>query len=395
MLHLLPSPRRRSCSPPPPGAKLNLPKVKDVDPVRHATAASDKSSQEFQRMTWDALYKSIINRVNVANIKQGLFARSAMKAQSASLPFTPVFAALVAIINMKLPQVGELTVCNSSTTFIAQLVNQAVAHKVIALEVLIFLLDHPTDDSIVGFMREVGAFLTENSNSHHIHLKGELQVQEGLNIFKFDPNYLENEEKYKAIKAEILGEDPEDESGSEEESSSKEEEVEEQEGIQDQTETNLVNLQQMIYLMIMNALKYEEVVHKLLKVQIREGKEIELINMVIKCCSQECSCSTFYGLMECIKQAFNNYYHTIHHYEMNRLRNIAYTTSSSHIFIKIMMQEMIESMGLKTLAERFKDEEVRTACKNMFPTDNPKDTRFSINYFTSIGLGILTEDMRE
>jgi len=26
-------------------------------------------------------------------------------------------------------------------------------------------------------------------------------------IFKFDPNYLEIEEKYKAIKAEILGED--------------------------------------------------------------------------------------------------------------------------------------------------------------------------------------------
>ena len=87
-----------------------------------ATVTSDKSSQEFQQMTWDALYKSIINWVNVANIKQvipelfsenlirgqGLFARSAMKAQSASLPFTPVFAALVAIINTKLPQVGEL-----------------------------------------------------------------------------------------------------------------------------------------------------------------------------------------------------------------------------------------------------------------------------------------------
>lgn len=36
-------------------------------------------------------------------------------------------------------------------------------------------------------------------------------------IFKFDPNYLENEEKYKAIKAEILGEDSEEE-GSESES---------------------------------------------------------------------------------------------------------------------------------------------------------------------------------
>jgi len=31
----------------------------------------------------------------------------------------------------------------------------------------------------------------------------------------------------------------------------------------------------------------------------------------------------------------------------------------------------------------------------MFPLDNPKNTRFSINYFTSIGLGALTEEMRE
>ena len=31
-----------------------------------------------------------------------------MKAQATSLPFTPVFAALVAIINTKLPQVGKL-----------------------------------------------------------------------------------------------------------------------------------------------------------------------------------------------------------------------------------------------------------------------------------------------
>jgi len=36
-------------------------------------------------------------------------------------------------------------------------------------------------------------------------------------IFKFDPNYLESEEKYKAIKADVLGEgSPDDESGSEE-----------------------------------------------------------------------------------------------------------------------------------------------------------------------------------
>ena len=57
-------------------------------------------------------------------------------------------------------------VCHSTTTFIAHLVNQAVAHEIIALQILVLLLERPTDDSIeiaVGFMREVGAFLAENS----------------------------------------------------------------------------------------------------------------------------------------------------------------------------------------------------------------------------------------
>jgi pre-mRNA-splicing factor CWC22 len=227
--------------------------------------------------------------------------------------------------------------------------------------------------------------------------------------------------------------------------------AETKEGIEDRTETNLVNLRRVIYLTIMNALNYEEAVHKLLKIQLQEGQEvtshpplfpfkpklilasqIELVNMIIECCSQERSYSTFYGLTgerfsklnrvwtESFEQAFNNYYTTIHRYETNRLRNIARffghllatdsiswmvlecvkineddTTSSSRIFVKIMMQEMMESMGLKLLAERFKDPEVKRGCEGMFPMDVPKNTRFSINYFTSIGLGMLTEDMRE
>jgi len=357
-------------------------------------------------------------------------------------------------------------VCSSTTTFIAHLVNQQVAHEIIALQILVLLLERPTDDSIeiaVGFTREVGAFLQENSPkanasvferfravkdnpitpegldlveedeqiTHQIQLEEDLQVQEGLNIFKVDPNYLENEEKYKEIKAEILG-GSDEESGSEEEESSDEEAVEEMEGIQDRTEMNLVNLRKVIYLTIMNALNFEEAVHKLLKIQIKEGQEIELVKMVIECCSQERSYSTFYGLVgerfcrlnrvwfDCFEAAFGTYYDTIHRYETNRLRNIARffghliasdavswnvmgciklteddTTSSSRIFVKIMLTEMQESMGLKVLKERFADEEVKSSCAGMFPLDNPKDTRFAINYFTSVGLGAITEEMRE
>ena len=56
---------------------------------------------------------------------------------------------------------------------------------------------------------------------------------------------------------------------------------------------------------------------------------------------------------------------------------------------------MTEAMGIKNVTDRFKDEEVRRACAGMFPLDNPKNTRFAINYFTSIGLGPVTEEMRE
>lgn len=202
----------------------------------------------------------------------------------------------------------------------------------------------------------------------------------------------------------------------------------------------------------MSALDFEEAVHKLLKINIDEGQEVrppplaylirielthprpqvEMCNMIIECCSQERSYSKFFGLMGerfaklhqswslAYEECFATYYSTIHRYETNRLRNIARffghllatdaipwtvldavhmteddTTSSSRIFVKIMFQEVTEGMGLKKVQERLGDPSLRGYLGNIFPVDNPKDTRFSINFFTSIGLGAVTEEMRE
>jgi pre-mRNA-splicing factor CWC22 len=93
--------------------------------ARMMQEVEDKSSIEYQRLTWDALRKSInglVNKVNGANIKniipelfsenlirgRGLFCRSCMKSQMASPGFTDVFAALVAVVNTKFPEVGDL-----------------------------------------------------------------------------------------------------------------------------------------------------------------------------------------------------------------------------------------------------------------------------------------------
>ncbi|MCO5612861.1 hypothetical protein L7F22_067132 [Adiantum nelumboides] len=165
-------------------------------------AAADPGSVEFQRMSWDALKKSItglVNKVAAENIKHivpELFgganlieagvcsADPSSRRRCSRSPFTPVFAALAAIVNTKLPMVGELlvtrlisqfrrsfkrndkVVCNATALFLAHLVNQRVVHEIVALEILVLLLEKPTDDSVevaVGFMREVGAFLAEES----------------------------------------------------------------------------------------------------------------------------------------------------------------------------------------------------------------------------------------
>jgi hypothetical protein len=68
--------------------------------------------------------------------------------------------------------------------------------------------------------------------------------------------------------------------------------------IQDNTETNLINLRRTIYLTIMSALDFEEAGHKLMKISLAPGQETEICTMIIECCSQEksyskCGCASF------------------------------------------------------------------------------------------------------
>ena len=288
---------------------------------------TDKASEAYQRLAWEALKKSInglINKVNSPNIAvivrelfaenivrgRGLLCQSVILAQTASPTFTHVYAALAAIINTKFPNIGELllkrlilnfkrgfkrndkTRCTSSVRFIAHMVNQQVGHEVLALEILTLLLENPTDDSAevaITFLKEVGQKLTEVSPrgihaiferlrhvlhestldkrtqymievmfqvrkdgfkdnpsvpedldlveeddqfTHMFTLDDATGGEEILNVFKFDPEYEENEKKYGAIKAELLeeeeggGKESDSGSGDDDDSSSSDEEEE-------------------------------------------------------------------------------------------------------------------------------------------------------------------------
>ena len=516
-------------------------------------AMGDKASVEYQRLSWIALGKSLtglVNKVSATNIEhivvevfrenlvrgRGLLCRALMRAQRASPAFTPVYAALVAVVNTKVPDVGELllvrlvdqlrkayrrndrAVLLATVRFLAHLLNQRVADVSLGLELCALLLERPTEDSVevaVEFVREAGYTLQEESPrgmgvvfesfravlqegrtglrvqytiedlfavrrsdfaghqgvpdaldlveeddqiTHDVALDAPLDVHDELNTFRPDPDFLENEAKWRAARHEILGDsddedegggggDADDESGSGDDEDEDEDENEsnntagtvissesatEAARIADETAMELVNLKKTIYLTIMSSIDFEECAHKLLKMSLKPGQEGEVCRMVVECCSQERTYLRFYGLLaerfcrvsrdyqQLFEQTFLEQYAMIHRLETNKLRNVAKlfahlfhsdaiswdvlqhvhlneqeTTSSSRIFIKILFQEIAEFMGLARLNARLNDPAKQDVFAGLFPRDTPRNTRFAINFFTSIGLGGLTDELRE
>eukprot|EP00775_Hariotina_reticulata_P008000 gene8000-8198_t len=455
--------------------------------ARMMAEIDDKNSAAAQKLSWEALRKSLnglINKVNAPNMKdilpelfqenlmrgRGVFCQAIMKAQLASPVFSSLYAALVSVVNTKFPELGELLlhrviaqfkraykrndkpICIAAAKFLAHLINQGVLHEVVALEILILLLENPSDDSVemaVDFCKEVGAHLQdvapaglhsvferlrailhegaidkrcqymieglfavrkldlvedEDQITHEMSLDDKHDPQAILNVFREDPEYEAHEQQYKAIVKELLGEDDEGDEGAAGEGSEEEDEDDEDEDgggeggggdgdIDDATGTNLVNLRRTIYLTIMSSLDFEEAGHKLMKIQLAPGQEGEIPIMIIECCSQEKTFVRYYALLGarfCLMRR---------EYQTNKLRNVAKlfahllahdaiswgvlgcirlteddTTSSSRIFIKYLFQEYYSGI---------------------FPIDSMANMRFSINFFTSIGLGGITDRQRE
>ena len=463
---------------------------------------TDKSSAEYQRIAWEALKKTIngrVNKVNTSNLPliirelfkdnivrgRGLFARGLIQAQVASPFYTSVYAALVAVVNTKFPQVGELivkrlvtsfrrsyqrndkTTCLATTRFIAHLVNQNVLHEIVALQILVLLLENPSDDSVelaIGFLKECGQKLSQVSPrgldsvfstlrnllhessldkrtqymievlfavrkdqfkanpaiptgldlvdendqyTHMLTLDDTCDPEPMLDVFKYDDQYEENENKYKEIRRAILDESSDEEgdddgsssSGSSDDDEDDEEKKAEEEPsetksqtIIDQTETNLVSLRRTIYLTIQSSIGAEECAHKLLKMNLRPGQEMELCQMILDSCAQQRTYERFFGLLgqrfcllkkeyvECFEKVFQDQYEIVHRLENVKLRNVAKffahllvtdaiswgvlrcirlteedTTSSSRVYIKNLFLELVEFLGLTKLNNRLTD----------------------------------------
>ena len=538
----------------PPAKRRQMLLEQQQDSQQQLAPTKDRSTA-IQQQTWNDQKRVIhgtINRLNESTIKplihdlfskvnllrlRGILAKHLLQAALTSTQYSAVYAALVAVLNTKLPEVGELVLtrtilsfrrhyrrreksqCLAMAVFMGHLFHQAVVHELLILQILTLLLDgDPTDDSVevaVEFLTVVGQALLEVSPAgvravldrlrsllHEGHLQKRVEYKmevllkmrktgfrecpapipaeldlverddqitfelslddedltkdENLDVFHVDDDYEENEETWAKIRAEILGlgggsdadgdDETDDDDDDGDEGEDEEDETPDQElvvmppnskaitTIQDLTEADLVHLRRQIYLTIMSSATFEECTHKLTQISIPPGRECELINMIIECCSQERTFLRYYGLigarfclldnrwLGAFLDAFATQYTTIHRLETNKLRNVAKlfahllhtdsmpwkclsiihlnedeTTSSSRIFVKILIQEMAEAMGIATLKERFEttDTEMSQWYSGMLPNDDVRKTRYAINFFTSIGLGPLTDGLRE
>lgn len=196
-----------------------------------------------------------------------------------------VYAALIAVINTKLPEVVNLIirrvvvqfqrayrrnnkiVCMATMKMIAHLINQKVLSDLCGLELLLILLDTPTEDSVelaCDFMIECGQVMQDiapqnvsaiferfkgilhegqidrrvqyrienlfavrktqfkdhpgvipeldlveedDQITHNIDMTDEIDPEDKLNIFQFDPFYDKTELEWEELKKEILGEE--------------------------------------------------------------------------------------------------------------------------------------------------------------------------------------------
>lgn len=129
--------------------------------------------------------------------------------------------------------------------------------------------------------------------------------------------------------------------------------------------------------------------------------------MILDCCQEEKNYLRFYGLLAqwlttqrpeyvtCFELCFTDSYKTIHNLETNKLWNAAKfyahllqadaiswtvlkcirltvddTTSNMRIFIKILLTELFEHMGIKDLCEWMSSPDLQESLKGIFPKDS-------------------------
>jgi pre-mRNA-splicing factor CWC22 len=496
-------------------------------PAATAAAASDAEERAFQREYWDALRRSlmgIVNKTTAHNVAftareilrenvvrgRGLFCRAVLRAQNHSPELTPVLAALVSVVNSKVPMVGNLLVTrlvfqfkrcykrhdihgmSAAARFIAHLVAQRVQHELLLLKILATLLcngtpspdeiqaaanvfrdgfkylehanptafnfilepirdlvgrgtlDLTSECTLEGLLSLVRKWQDEKEatdiiprgldlvdpdeqTTHTVDLDDDVQVEQSLDNFEYDPNFEETEAAYDRLKEEILGPDdvepelpppPEPESASASTLDAPPAAASSPDAALSTEE--LTAQRKAVFLIFRSSIRAEEAAHKLLK-QVPAGRESIVRSMLLEAaCRERTFDATYASISELLCKSSARYQHQfetaflelyatidgveskaidIHariyahllrqraiHWDVLRVVRVTEqdTTASSRRFIRVLLQDMGEAMTVARLKEAFQSSEDAPHVAGFLPRDSLENARFALNFFEVI-----------
>ena len=277
--------------------------------------------------------------------------------------------------------------------------------------------------------------------THTIALDDTIDAEDALDTFRLDTNFQQHEAAWADIRADLLGEDDEEDEEDEEEGASEAEEGELDSDdaapladgpVLDLSEQAEARLKSRLYQIMTSSISHDEVTHKIMSLQLPPERIPLVVNMIVRYGIQEHGAKQFLGGVAhklcCIDSAYRDafevewasQYATIHQLDTKKIYNIASlfafilasqalpwtvfefvritaaeTTSAARVFLKVVLQRLAEACGMKTLLERFNDPGMAQYFEGMFPTDSVDNMRYAINFYTAIGLGALSVQLRE
>lgn len=239
-----------------------------------------------------------------------------------------------------------------------------------------------------------------------------------LDLFEYDPHFFETEEHFQNIRSALL-------------SQYCSEKQESYEKVVDMTEKDDLEFKKKIYLILKGCLSADEAAHKILKLHPGMIEKDKIVNIIMQSCYQETTYSKYYGIIAeklsrfhkswkvAFEKLFLDSYKTIDNFENSQLRivgrfwghllstkciefsslscvhmNEKETTMHGRIFIKFIFQELVEALGIDELKRILETSEIQKRLHNLFPMSVQDHMIYSINYFTAIGCGALTDVMR-
>ena len=206
--------------------------------------------------------------------------------------------------------------------------------------------------------------------------------------------------------------------------------------VNDLSQADVVAVRKRVYLTITASLGFEEMAHHIMRDRTQgmlRGHDEEVVGMIVEHCAQTQSYSKVFGLLgarlckaivpdyaKLFVAEFAKQYSECHRVDPNKLRNVALlfahlladeampwpetfavvrlgedsTNPASRIFLKTLFQDLARILGVDRLKKRLSPASNFAGMFPMTPGDTGR-TRFAVNFFTAIGLGVLTDEMRE